>query len=550
MAVFYACGDNPLLPEEYEETAAPPIEVPEDPSAPDNDEDDPVFRSSNRLVRRMTLDFFHRLPTSEEISTLSGSTNLFSELLERSFGSSELARGLAEKHRHIWSLNSRDAAVEAGITNPTSYHLTDDVVSTVAFNIQNERPYSSFFLDNFSLAPTYFDSLFGLTGTEGPSPDTELISYTNLRPAHGAASSLGMTASLSSGHDGTGNTKAYSLLKKIGCVELTSESSHNFNVLSDDYIAANLRSVSLVHPNCTGCHAVHSGLANSYDIFQTPASLTAWLSHDDSTFRAGAYSGHDFSDSSTLQEFISKDPRIRYCTVKKMIENIYQIELDFFENNELFALILNKFNESDNIKDVAKLIAEGAYYDNDIRVGENSNSTTPEYSVKFLSGQHFKGIIEDLSTSPVRFDLESTDLTSSPPVIRLGNDLSLSDPTISADGRFLPDETYMRAIYELAETLATKFVEEELNAATPMLANNRKIFRYLPDGNLNSPPDTAIQNQIITLWYALTSLSISTSTTTFTTYRAIYDAGAANDALEGWRAVLFAMFISPEFLIY
>lgn len=505
---------------------------------------------TNRKIRRLTLDLLHRLPTASEISNYNNSPDLKSDILSMALGNPALYAAIAETHRSFWKLQDREALTDLSLPDTSAENYSDDTVETLKFHLSAGTQFSDLFSLDYSITSSDSATNYGVSTTSGPVPGTEYIDYFGKRPSFGLASSLGMTASIGSNQDGTGNNKAYSLLQKLACIDYSGDDSHNFNILPEEYIQANIRSVSLVQPECASCHAQYGSLTTSVPLFASKTNLSDWIAYSSDEFTPGTYAGHDFTTESQLVEFIKNDPRIKTCEIVNLVEELLQRPFESFESRRLYALLFNSFEEHQSIEDlVAQIINESSYL-NSLNIETSNKDATTEGSVKLLSRHHLKGIVRALSMTEVSFDLEQTDLTLTPNQIALPVNLDVKKPHISSGNSFLPDETYLRSIYRLANDFSLKIVTDELSTAPLVLSNSRKVLKQIPDGDGSSATDIHIQNQIITLWFDMTSQLLQTTDTKYIQLKSLYDTISQTSTTEAWRAVIYAIIVSPEFLTF
>jgi hypothetical protein len=508
----------------------------------------------NRRIRRYSIDLLHKLPSSSDFDNYSSSDE-FDNYKKSLFSNNLIFKSIAEKHRSIWNLQSRDSLADlVGFGSTTAEELADDTIETLTYHLSEGTSFSDLFKLDYSITSIGSSASYSLASSTGPSAATEVIDYNGVRPVFGIASSLGITASIANIHDSTGNTKAYSLLKKIGCLDYSGYNAHNFSDFSTTYLGSTLRSVSKVDTACASCHLQYSDFATKVPLFTPSTSLGNWTTYNSAAFQSGNYAGHSYQDENELAEFLSNDPRFKSCEVQRLIEEFLQFKLDRNAHSKIFSRVFNKLSENGNIVDAVSEIINSEEYESQIYNPSLGTTSEPEddTGIRFLSRHHWKGIIESLVLYPVSFDLETTTFNVEPTqdVIALSPELDLRKSSFTSTSKFVPDEIYLRRVYKLALDLSSKIVEDELSAATPITAPFRKLLKFLPDGDGTGASTTQVTNQILSLWFDMTSIVISSSSAKYTELKTIYDAGAATSTSEAWQGVIYAIFISPEFLSY
>ena len=479
-----------------------------------------------------------------------GTIDDFSDYINNLLGSASLNEALAEKHRTFWKLSNRPSFEDIGLSS-TGDSFSDDTIETIKYHLEDSSSFSKLFSLSYSVIPVTTAADYGLTPSTGPSNSNGFLDYAGVRPNLGTASSLGVTASLSKNHDGSGNSKSYSLLSKLACIEYAGDQAHNFSSLPDEYMAATLRSVSLATPQCASCHTQYSDLATNVPMFEAHTSLGNWLTYNVANFLPGKYAGHDFDTEEDLSTFFENDPRFKTCEAINLIGDMIQGNQDRYTARDLYASVFKKLNKEDNLIEAVKALVASDDYSVQLYNPSTGTTTEPEEKsgLKFLQRHHLKGIINSIVMYPVIFDSETTTLypsTADKDQIALPATLDLSSKNGNISTPYLPDETYMRSIFQLANELSKKIVEDELAAGT--LAASRKVFTYLSDG---TPTAANVETQIINLWFNMTSIVISNSSTTYTELKSIYDTASTESGLTtAWQAVLYAVLVSPEFLSY
>ena len=513
-----------------------------------------IFIDHQRKIRRYSIDLTHRLPNSKDFNNYPTPDDV-DDYVTSLFASPLIYTAVAEKHRSIWNLQNKEALGEiSGLASTTSEALADDVIETLKYHLSEDTPFSDLFKLDYSITTAGSSTLFGLSAVTGPTPDTEVIEYDSIRPSFGIASTLAITSSLHKNHDSSGNSVAYSFLKKFGCVDYSGYDSHNFSDFDDTYMGSTLRSVSTANIACASCHLQYSDFASNVPMFAPKTNLTDWTNYIAGNFQAGIYAGHSFNSEEDLAIFLSNDPRFRACETTKLIEEFLQVKLDRTSQTNLYARIFNEFNKNDNLMEAVRAIVDSTEYTSQVINPAANEIVEPEDNtgIRFLSRHHFKGLIESLVMYPVTFDLNTTTFNNepTPDVITLSPELDLRKHDYTKTTPFIPDEIYMRRVYQLALDVSKKLVEDELSTITPLVASARKLLNYLPDGDGANASSSQINNQIISLWFQFTSINITTSSAKFIELQNIYDAGIVTSTAEAWRAILYAILISPEFLSY
>lgn len=505
-----------------------------------------------RYMRRLSIDILHQLPKKSDFKNYPEKANL-QEYKNSLYGEKQFHIALAEKHRTYWKLYKRDS-INYFNGPSTAEAYSDDTIETIKYHTSIGTPFSDFFGLDYSIISNSAKNLFSLGDLQvGPSFGTNLLNYNGIRPAFGVAASFGITASLDKNHDQTNHTKAYALQKMLACIDYSAEDSHNFGDLNEVEIDQGLRAVSLNNQKCASCHAQYSDLANNVPIFANAANLIDWKKYTEENFSGGKYAGHPFETEKDLANYFSNDPRIKACEIINLIEDTLQVKFDRYDHRKIYTHIFNEFSKNDSIVEAYRELLRTKYYNKQLFTPNSPTVEEPTEvdSARFLTRHHFRGIVSSMVMYPITFDSKQT--INNPVAIetdqfKLSIDLNLKKSSERQSTAYLPDENYIRSVIELADVVSQKIVEDEFSAGT--LGTARKIFTDIPDGDGSSATQSQIEKQIIAMWFKFTSIDISSNSTKYVTLKSIFDTESQSDNSLAWKAVLFSILCSPEFLTY
>ena len=499
----------------------------------------PAKMPLNLLIRRIGLEIAGLLPTSLDYAQVKHASDI--PMFTNKLSSKESSFiNAAETIKEIWNLSNTDL-LEGLIPAETTIadYIHDDTILSLVDHLRNDVSLVDLFSGNSS--PISQKGALFFDPSSNVIPPSGFYNFQNIRPNLGIFSTLGLTSSLGKYGDGSGNSQAFRMLEKLGCLEIGNLKGHDFSNLSEVDLNTGIRNLSTSKKECASCHLQYKSLSSLGSFFEPKQTLQEWISYDNRNFKSGYYAGHKYDSEQELAEFIGKDPRVHQCMIKKMYFSITQHE-PTLENQFLddYLELIDIFNQNESIYQVYKripLLKSYEFVNTDI-------NQTKTYK-KFLKRRHYKSVAKSLLMSPMIFTMTPTD---DPKYFYLPKALNQRIIETGSKKFTLPSEDYFNAVISFASQLSKKITSTELDPNMEISANARKVLKELPDGLPVNTPDHINRKQIASTWKMLTSRDITNDK--LSEFMSLFESELNNDLTSAWEAIIFTMLVSAEFTTY
>lgn len=515
----------------------------------------PLPFTLNRKIRRIKLDTTHRLPETLDFELVGGTAAGLNKLVDQSVTTTEAANTIADLHRQAWQMRSKllpdlerfiadgDTVLSANLDASMRHMLIQEPLNLIAYTVQTKRPYGQLFtLDKTITSPEVAD-LWGyqLESVIGSNKNQILASFPDGRPGLGLLATNGLWATFDSENRSQNDSRTWSLLENIMCLDMDVKSAHDFRDLEDSDIDSGLRDHAYSSQNCSGCHRQHADLSQALAGLASGSSFGAWTYYSNNTTQpSGVYRGQAYSNFEELSQLLANDPRFKLCSLQNMNSIISQRDFNQTYDSETVFSAMNMMIQRNDRMDVGyRWLLKGSNYLQAPFTADTTSVSTlsSKNGIRVLSSRHWKGIAEQLLPGielsfPEHLDPGFTD--------------------IQADRRYDPSNTYWHAAEAAARRIAYAITEYELNAKTPKL--KRKVFKQLPEGIGQTSDQDLIQAQIIDLWKILTTYELSSGDRILDRLlelqQVVMADGSEESTKESWQVILTAVMLHEAFITY
>lgn len=524
----------------------------------------PEKLGSPRLLRRISLDLTGRLPVASEREAVAADPDEINSVAEAMIASAEGARSIAEMHRVFWRLNGRvfndfDHFYGQGDTS-----LSDSVLTSVVRNqivgepinyirrvISDGGAYGSIFSGSGTIASSKVLSLWDMSkgaevwSGEGLYAGTYKIS----RPEVGVLGVLGFWASWPSASQSLPLSRAAAMLSRMACVNLEVPSAHDFSSLTVEELGGDLKALALTKASCAGCHGPIASMAPALaGVARSDKTFAEWKAYEGATANAantakGQYAGKSFTGFAGLAAGMAEDRRIVNCSMRGalslLLQRPYQGQIDGVK----LTSMIEEFDKADESIAAAmiKLIQSDEYEWKPMSSNVSAEVTQRASGVRFLGRRQLLGVLPQFGASAA--------------LIALSENLEPGSEEAAGTTFRQPSGLYWHELMKVARQAAVAVVTDEL--ADGVAVDSRKMLTALPLGSGVGADAAAIAAQVKATWELITSQTLQDDSPKLAKLLAVFAAGAGaevpttDDASRlGWRSVLTAMFLSPEFVLY
>lgn len=507
-----------------------------------------------RLMRRLSIDLRHALPSQTEIDAFAAEPAQYAKHLDALLATAEAPSAIAALHGRMWAgprastpdldayVAAGDSALGAALTTARRNAITEEPSLLLRSVLAGKKPFPELFTADYAVVADANISLWGLTdsGEAFPGEPFAIATYSDGRPAAGLLATPGFLASFAGTQDVTLRGRTARMLGAVSCLKLENPNAHLFYDLKAEEFGVDLGELALTRAPCQGCHAHFAETARAFEGLGDAATFAGWTQYAAPvTPPEGYYAGHPYRGLAALAAYVGNDPRTHRCAVEKLTGTIFQRPFSMIDSRTA-AVALNGFyaHDLDLMESVRELLLSPEYMYGTVGAAVKGDQLRNSTGIKLLRRQHWRGILLQLSPATAALTIPA----------------ELDPGAAELDGAeaFIPTGPYYHHADRLARAAATLIVRDELadSSAIP----TRRLFTDLPDGAGNTAKITAVYAQIKTAWKRLTSEELADTSPIYAELQALYAASkpeSGPDAFRAaWRTVLVAIMTHPSFLIY
>jgi hypothetical protein len=508
---------------------------------------------SERFVRRIYLDLTGRLPTDEEVAEFQAVDFDLIDQLTTMLSTETAATTLSHLSDNIFQIHSANlpdfermiAAGNSTLDSELDAQTRQAVTEEPRLHLRNILKNQSKPQQMFSGRTSYFNSVArdfwdigsGVAAGTAEDPYFELNAGDD-RPAIGIAASHGFLASIDSHADASGRRKAANLITQATCLNFDSVDAHNFKDIPVESLGSGLRAYSETQAQCASCHSMIRRLSGAINGLSRPDSFDSWKNFVDASETSGFYAGHKFNSIESFADKFSHDPAVRECLIKRTISALFQRRFDdSFDYESLLTMqSLLDLEETSFGTALRYLLFSSSYALMPLNNQTASALRNRVSGFRFLQQHQLEGIASQLGGKNHQISTSAS--------LNLRNFGSLDSDSM------MPSVEYHAAVTAYLRSLASKTISTEFSADSK--ANNRLIFKSLPDGMPADLSSTQIVAALSDAWKFLLRIEPDQSSAGFTELKKLFDVvhESEDSASKAFEAALAGIMLDPQFLSY
>ncbi|MBP9709119.1 MAG: hypothetical protein KBD78_15900 [Oligoflexales bacterium] len=503
-----------------------------------------VIRSPERILRRLTLDLFSRLPSEAELleldqnNLISNSSTLIDAFFEQKI---KIAQSLGARHAEIFGLN-----IEQNI-----HPINEQFLQTNQNKSQSNKSKSNklkilselnLFFENILLKKSNWLEVLSSYSTKIPAEISEFYNveviekdlinktiygqYQDQRPELGILALNAIYYHLISHKEEAKVERGRELAQILDCEQTRLDEMHTFHEFDKPKELSELIKHSQSNKRCAACHKIYS----EYSDMSAGFSFDLKGQFEGITFKAsnskGRFKGSDYQTVQEKQKAFQSHAKINICYLQRIIGTFFQQDFDSSVNkSDELIQHLSIWREQAIQELFKKMFKTELYLQTAISYEKD------DHTVRFMTAAHFWGIAKDFLPS----DVEISNYA----------DLEFGIQEQWQANSYLPSFFYMKAVQGFVEEFSDALIQYELTNKSQRNSNLFKIWKSNPDVKKRD----VVDKQISQIWWRLVGEKLENSQKS-ELMDIFYQASATKTTSESWKYVLIAVMMSAEFLTY
>lgn len=515
-------------------------DLPEQPAS--SDAEPPQM--SARILRRAWLMLTRQLPPRGLANRLIKENAEIGAAARGLIGSYGYSRALASElvsqwrlgERHLFGLRDGNSRLIDGFTPEMQRHIAAELREVVAFNLQQGLRYPAWIGQSLSVMRRELSerAAFAPEVALFPGSAYDLGSYADGRNALGMLSTNALRAASDKPHLFANAAVAAKVMRSFYCSAGDDAQAHALHGLDPETMAHGAAALSQGLGSCAGCHRDMGVMARAMPRAGSDWDADAWFSvAAPGALAPGLIFGKAFQDVDGLRSTLAGEARLKSCLVRNLVGIYLRKGLEEADPGTVSAAFA-AYDEDQKVDSVLAVIVN----DKAFRAGADTEDAQSGTLVpRVMSLEMFHGVLSNLV--PAFGSVQA-------PMVRAE---MVAGADLRSRGEF--DFESMEAFRYLAERFAAMAVDADLKDGTA--SENRLLLTEVPAGQALGATRSEIHSQVEALFERLTAVDIERSGNTFKGLKRLWDRQSRKNAVNiagGWRDILVAILLSPDFLTY